>query len=137
MSGIDHIQLTGRHLQPGGIDWASLGQSEFDLPGTWVSDSQRRPDTQLVINLDTLGRSEIAMPGDDADMEMSAMTESAIRRAKGDSGAENGPDQSRAQIQAHGVGGGTSNILLGARHPIAPSDGMGRKSELACHTYAR
>ena len=40
------------------IDWASLGQSEFDLPGTSVSACRSQPDTQLVINLDTLGRSE-------------------------------------------------------------------------------
>ena len=53
------------------------------------------------------------MPGDDAGMEMEVMTESALRRTKDDSGAENhpGPDQSRAQIQAHGDGGGTANSL--------------------------
>ena len=62
------------------IDWASLGQSEFDLPGTSVSASRSRPDTQLVINLETLGRSELTMPGDDAGMEMAAMTESAPER---------------------------------------------------------
>jgi hypothetical protein len=52
------------------IDWASLGQSEFDLPGTSVSASRSRPDTQLVINLETLGRSDVTMPGDDAGMEV-------------------------------------------------------------------
>ena len=36
--------------------------------------SRRRPHTQLVINLDTLGRSELTMPGDDAGMEMEAIT---------------------------------------------------------------
>jgi hypothetical protein len=39
---------------PPAIDWASLGQSEFDLPSTSVSASRSRPDTQLVINLETL-----------------------------------------------------------------------------------
>ena len=51
------------------------------------------------------------MLGDDAGMEMETMTESALQRAKGDLGAENGPDQSRAQIQAHCGGGGTANML--------------------------
>ena len=59
---------------PPAIDWASLGQSKFDLPGTCVGTSRRRPATQLVINLDTLGRSDITMPGDDADMEMEVTT---------------------------------------------------------------
>ena len=52
------------------IDWASLGRSEFDLPSTSVSASRSRPDTQLVINLDTLGRSDVTMPGDDTGMGM-------------------------------------------------------------------
>ena len=53
------------------IHWASLGQSEFDLPGTSVSASRsRRPDPPLVINLDTLGRSDVTMPGDDTGMDM-------------------------------------------------------------------
>ena len=52
------------------MDWASLGQSEFDLPGTSASTSRRRPDTQLIINLDTLGRSDVTMPGDDTGMDM-------------------------------------------------------------------
>ena len=29
------------------IDWASLGRSEFDLPGTCAGASRSRPDTQL------------------------------------------------------------------------------------------
>ena len=94
------------------IDWASLGQSEFDLLGTSVSTSRRRPDTQLVINLETLGRSDVTMPGDDVGMEIEAMTESALRRAKGDSSAGNGHDRSRAQTQAHSGGGGTAHMLL-------------------------
>ena len=49
------------------IDWASLGQSEFDLPGTSVSASRSRPDPQLVINLETLGRSDVTMPGDEGE----------------------------------------------------------------------
>ena len=52
------------------IDWASLGQSEFDLPGTSVSASRTRPDTQLAINFETLGRSDVTMPGDDTGMGM-------------------------------------------------------------------
>ena len=51
-----------------------MGQSEFDLPGTSVSASRSRPDTQLVINLDTLGRSDVTMPGDDVGMEVEAVT---------------------------------------------------------------
>ena len=42
--------------------WASLGQSEFDLPGTCatVGASRRRPDLPLVINIDAfLGRSDL------------------------------------------------------------------------------
>ena len=73
---------------------------------------RRRPDTQLVINLETLGRNDVIMPGDDVGMEMEAMTESALRRAKGDSGADNGHDRSRAQTQAHSGGGGIANMLL-------------------------
>ena len=67
------------------IDWASLGQSEFDLLGTSVSASRSQPDTQLVINLETLGRSDVTMPGDDAGMEVqeaSAAT-TAPRRPRG------------------------------------------------------
>jgi hypothetical protein len=56
------------------IDWASLGQSEFALPGTSVSASQRRQDTQLVINLDTLGRSDVTMPGDEGE-EVTSVTQ--------------------------------------------------------------
>ena len=64
------------------IDWASLGQSEFDLPGTSVSVNRSRPDTQLVINNDTLGRGEIVMPGDDADLAINATAPKANRKRK-------------------------------------------------------
>jgi hypothetical protein len=64
------------------IDWASLGRSEFDLPGTSVGASRsrpdthlsiNRPDTHLTINLATLGRGEIAMPGDAAVLAMTTI----------------------------------------------------------------
>ena len=75
----DSVGLNTTHPpSPLTIDWASLGQSEFDLPGTSVSASRSRPDTQLVINLDTLGRSDITMPGDDASMEMQATTSHVV-----------------------------------------------------------
>jgi hypothetical protein len=63
------------------IDWASLGQSEFDLLGSPVSASRRRPDTHPVINLDTLGRGEIAMPGD-ADLPMNTIAPKANTKRK-------------------------------------------------------
>jgi hypothetical protein len=65
------------------IDWASLGQSEFDLLGTSVSASRRRPDPQLVINLDTLGRSDVTMPGDETGMDMEVTTESVHIQSSG------------------------------------------------------
>ena len=52
------------------------------------------------------------MPGDDAGMEMEAMTESALRRAKGDSVADKGHHRSQSQTQAYNGGGGTANMLL-------------------------
>ena len=64
------------------IDWASLGRSEFDLPGTCVGASWSRPDTLPIINLDTLGKSELAMPGDDADLAMNAIAPRANRKKK-------------------------------------------------------
>ena len=66
------------HPSPLAIDWASLGQSEFDLPGTLVSASRPQPHTHLVINLDTLGQSDIAMPGDEE-----VVTESAAMQGAG------------------------------------------------------
>ena len=57
------LNITDQPSAPA-IDWASLGRSEFDLLGTSVGASRSRPDTQLVINLDALGRSDITMPGD-------------------------------------------------------------------------
>ena len=66
-----------------GFGLASL--TTTDLPGTCVRASLCQPDTQLIINLDTLGRSEVTMPGDDADMqveEASAAT-TAPRRPRG------------------------------------------------------
>ena len=69
-------------LSPLIMDWASLGQSEFDSPGTRVDAGWRQPDTHLVTNLDTLGRGEIAMPGDDADMAMNAIAPPANRKQK-------------------------------------------------------
>ena len=65
-------------LSPCTIDWASLGQSEFDLLGTSVSASRSRPDTQLVINFETLGRSDMTMPGDETGMEMEMMTSHVV-----------------------------------------------------------
>ena len=64
------------------IDWASLGRSEFDLPDTSVGANRRRPDTHLIINLDTLGQSEIAMPGDAADLAMNVIAPKANRKRK-------------------------------------------------------
>jgi len=65
------------------IDWASLGRSEFDLPGTSVGASLSRPDTHLSINLDTsVGQSEIAMPGDAADLAMNVIAPKANRKRK-------------------------------------------------------
>ena len=55
-----------------------MGQSEFDLPGTSVSASRSRPDTKLVTNLETLGRSDVTMPGDDAGMELEMMTSHVV-----------------------------------------------------------
>jgi hypothetical protein len=54
------------------IDWASLGQGEFDLLITFASASQRRPDPHLVLNLDTVGQSEVVMPGDDDEQDCRA-----------------------------------------------------------------
>ena len=56
------------------IDCASLGQSEFDLPDTSTSASWHRPDPPLALNLETLGQSEVTMPGDDAGMEVTEAT---------------------------------------------------------------
>jgi hypothetical protein len=72
MPGFGRASLINTTDQPSPptIDWASLGQSEFDLLGTCVGTSRRQPATQLVINPDTLGRSEIAMPGDNAGLEV-------------------------------------------------------------------
>ena len=48
------------------IDWAraTLGQSEFDIPATFADAGWRQQVPSLVLNLDTLGQSEIVMPGD-------------------------------------------------------------------------
>ena len=53
--------------------------------------------------------SDITMPGDDAGMEMEAMTESVLRRATGDSGANNGliPD---AHPDSQGVRPGSGSV---------------------------
>ena len=64
------------------IDWASLGQSEFDLPGTSVSASRSRPDPPPIINLHTLGQGDIAMPGDTADLTMNAIAPKVNRKKK-------------------------------------------------------
>ena len=82
MLGFSQASLitTTDSLSPLTIDWASLGQSEFDLPGTSVSASRSRPDTQLVINLDTLGRSDVTMPGDETGMDMEVTTAAAPLR---------------------------------------------------------
>ena len=54
----------------------------------------------------------MTIPGDDAGMDMEAMSESALRRAKGDSVADNGHHGSQAQTQSHSGGGGTANMIL-------------------------
>ena len=52
------------------------------------------------------------MPGDDDGMEMAAMSGSALRRAKGASGVDNGHARPRVQTPAHNGGGGIANMLL-------------------------
>ena len=84
MLGFGRTSLLNTTDQPSApaIDWASLGRSEFDLPGTCVGASRSRPDTHLIINLDTLGQSEIAMQGDAADLAMNAIAPNANRKRK-------------------------------------------------------
>ena len=76
MPGFSQASLITTHDSPSPltIDWASLGQSEFDLPGTSVSASLSLPDTQLVINFETLGRGDVTMPGDNVGMEVETIT---------------------------------------------------------------
>ena len=84
MLGFGRASLLNTTDQPSApaLDWASLGRSEFDLPDTCVGASRSRPDTHLIINLDTLGQSEIAMPGDAADLAMNVIAPKANRKRK-------------------------------------------------------
>ena len=55
---------------------------EFTLLGTCAGENRSRPDTQPIINLDTLGKSEHAMSGDDADPAMNTSAPKGNRKRK-------------------------------------------------------
>ena len=87
MMHADDMALDGGELQhdvdeqqpPLVIDLATLGQSEFDLPVASAGASWHQQVPSLVLNLDTLGQSEIVtvMPGDETNMDIEVVTESA------------------------------------------------------------
>ena len=78
--GADPVLVHGNELQapavdlhpPIVIDWSTLGQSEFDLTDTFQHQDRPAPQSTLNLKLVTLGKSEVAMPGDELEPDCRA-----------------------------------------------------------------